>query len=742
ITTLKYLGSVSYNYQDSLSIFIQNIIKLVYSNNTSGLQNLLTNPDNTTYLGEALIGAIYIQHDKEDTPTSNYLYYDAAKNLQPQFNTLFGTEDITIDQTYGFLQVLSFLLLDNTKAEQAYSYVKPLIDEDKTDEIDPDTLIGYTDVQKFTNLYSLLSSHQIEAIIGRLKAKAPAPNLENIAITTTKDLPDMKVYELYESCSNYTKNLNYSWLTLDNLVIMDSNENALSGPNDLPNGSTVIVKANLKSIGHTVTDNFNASINSTNLDSKEITYYSDCTAIDLTWKLTISKGFTITFNNNGHGDEISPLLYVKINTPLKDITLPTPSDVEEDGHKYTFKEWVTANGGSIQDVTLTDDITLLAVWEESEITSPEPTTDTAETAPASNEPENTEASETAPASNEPVSTEATDITPASNGPVSTEATDITPASNEPVSTEATDITPASNEPKSTDSSENTPASNEPVNTEAADITPTSSDSPSGETESASPTSNVNVTSSPDAWAEESSEPKDSDKPEESKKPDNTKAPAESTAPSESPSGYLPNSGTYSYTTTGSAAGNTTGKTATPAAANAVTDVGSIIELSNCNLKFRILTMPSTDVYGTVACAGMINPTVENVDIPDEFSFEAKLFKVTEIDDNAFLKNAYIQNVYFSSYLTKIGNKSFKGCTGISKITIPNKVTSIGKKAFANCGNLKKITIKTKKLKKSTIGKNCFQKIHKKAKIKVPGKKKKAYKKAFKKAGLPKKAKIK
>lgn len=80
-------------------------------------------------------------------------------------------------------------------------------------------------------------------------------------------------------------------------------------------------------------------------------------------------------------------------------------------------------------------------------------------------------------------------------------------------------------------------------------------------------------------------------------------------------------------------------------------------------------------------------------------------------------------------------------TSVSKKTVRVSALKDKKaKAFSGCSKLKRVTIKSKVLK--TVGKNAFQKIQKKAVIKVPKGKAAKYRKAMKKAGLAKTVKLK
>lgn len=83
-------------------------------------------------------------------------------------------------------------------------------------------------------------------------------------------------------------------------------------------------------------------------------------------------------------------------------------------------------------------------------------------------------------------------------------------------------------------------------------------------------------------------------------------------------------------------------------------------------------------YAFRGCTGLTSIT-----IPDS---------VTSIEPYAFYNCTGLTSVTIGNSVTSIGDRAFEECTGLTSITIPDSVTSIGVRAFDSCTNLTSITI--------------------------------------------------
>ena len=77
----------------------------------------------------------------------------------------------------------------------------------------------------------------------------------------------------------------------------------------------------------------------------------------------------------------------------------------------------------------------------------------------------------------------------------------------------------------------------------------------------------------------------------------------------------------------------------------------------------------------------------NITIPSEVTIDGNKFTVSRIGEKAFYECTGLTSVVIPNSVTTIGNYAFQGCTGLTSITIPNSVTSIGANAFESCRGL-------------------------------------------------------
>ena len=90
---------------------------------------------------------------------------------------------------------------------------------------------------------------------------------------------------------------------------------------------------------------------------------------------------------------------------------------------------------------------------------------------------------------------------------------------------------------------------------------------------------------------------------------------------------------------------------------------------------------SVTYIGAIAfkgCSGLTSVTIPN--------------SVTYIGDHAFKGCSGLTWVIIGNSVTSIGNHAFYDCSGLTLVTIPNSVTSIGNYAFYNCSGLTWVNI--------------------------------------------------
>ena len=91
-----------------------------------------------------------------------------------------------------------------------------------------------------------------------------------------------------------------------------------------------------------------------------------------------------------------------------------------------------------------------------------------------------------------------------------------------------------------------------------------------------------------------------------------------------------------------------------------------------------------------------SPTYTNLSgalvIPDTVTYNSATYFVSSIGDCAFRGCSGLTSVTIPNSVTSIGNYAFAYCSGLTSVTIPNSVTSIGYLAFYGCSGLTSVTI--------------------------------------------------
>ena len=101
-------------------------------------------------------------------------------------------------------------------------------------------------------------------------------------------------------------------------------------------------------------------------------------------------------------------------------------------------------------------------------------------------------------------------------------------------------------------------------------------------------------------------------------------------------------------------------------------------------------MESIEDYAFRGCSGLTSVTIPN--------------SVESIGDYAFSDCSGLTSVTIPNSVTSIGSQAFSDCSDLTSVTIPNSVTSIGDYAFRGCSDLTSVTIPNSV---TSIGKYAF-----------------------------------
>ncbi len=87
-----------------------------------------------------------------------------------------------------------------------------------------------------------------------------------------------------------------------------------------------------------------------------------------------------------------------------------------------------------------------------------------------------------------------------------------------------------------------------------------------------------------------------------------------------------------------------------------------------------------------------NDYTGTVVIPESVMYNGNTYSVTTIGEQTFRGCTGLTSITIPNSVTNISDRAFSGCTGLTSITIPNSVTNISDYAFYGCTGLTSITI--------------------------------------------------
>lgn len=125
----------------------------------------------------------------------------------------------------------------------------------------------------------------------------------------------------------------------------------------------------------------------------------------------------------------------------------------------------------------------------------------------------------------------------------------------------------------------------------------------------------------------------------------------------------------------------------PALADAQTEQGTYDELLEAVVADTLYYEIQKD-GSTMAVVGYDDIGQEEIIIPEQVSYEGKMYPVTAIKEGALSYAVTAKKLQIAETITSIGKEAFCGCEALESVTVPDTVTSLGTGVFYDCKMLK------------------------------------------------------
>ena len=343
--------SFDYSYQET---FV-NLMDVIFSGQLSGLSgSLMDSLGDLVPAVDALVNAVSLE--KGGAPEAEFqpYYWQAATSLGTFLNS---ATDQPLTLTAKDLYVL--LKLAGPFA----------VDTEYEPSDDPEgNILGYLNpaLNVGMSVSGMTYSHHFDMCIARLKALAPAPDLNDIDILIdSEDLPaagdsldktPADVAEFFEGDDFMDIDAEYfitphaAWDTEDA---------------QLQDGSVYYLTVSLEVVGHTVPEDFALTINGEDpVSGPDVTYENGVALVTATFQFTVGDPaeLTVSFDAGGKMDDPEAITVQK-GTALSTLEAPSIGEVVEvDGVKYMLEGWYAEDGTAWDQIKVGENMTVTAKW--------------------------------------------------------------------------------------------------------------------------------------------------------------------------------------------------------------------------------------------------------------------------------------------------------------------------------------------------------------------------------------------
>ncbi len=339
--------ALTYSYQEALT----NLIGAIMGGGLTGLADyVMENVTEAWPAIEHLVEAVKLDGTEDALPH----YYGAAKGLRAFLTGASGGQlDLSESDLYAVLKLVGPFVVD-----KEYELTGDPAG-DALGILSPGIYVG-------VGAGGMTYSHHFDTLIARLKALAPAPEMEDadieISAPEAGDALDKAPAEVkaFFGGSEYIDAKGDPWVVTE--AAWDTEDAALQ------DDSVYYLDVTLETAGHTIPEDLQLTLNGAKpFKGPEVSYEEGMAVIRVTYEIQIGDApeVEVAFVTYGKAETPEPMMVKKGASLFAEEPPEIPELVEADGVKYKLKGWYDRNDGNgtaWEDVKATGDVTMYAKW--------------------------------------------------------------------------------------------------------------------------------------------------------------------------------------------------------------------------------------------------------------------------------------------------------------------------------------------------------------------------------------------